>query len=315
MAFHALGASARAVPAQAALTGLDAYEQQLGAIAGNRYYRQAKYVTANLDLWPRPLVFFAGRRRWASLSAEQRRLLREAARTALPAFADVARADDRTATRTLCAAGMKLVRATPAELAALRRAVAPVYAKLGENPRTRSFIARIRALERDGDTRAEAAPCGSRRSRGGGKTAVDGVYRMTTKYGDNPSDATPVPENYGEWTFVFDRGHFGITQEYKDACTWGYGWFTLKGDEMAWTFTDGGGIAPTGAMNRPGEHFRFHWSRYRDTLTLSAVKGSGLPENEISPGNFRVKPWHVVSSTPSRRYFAKKCPPPKEALP
>jgi hypothetical protein len=78
---------------------------------------------------------------------------------------------------------------------------------------------------------------------------------------------------------------------------------------MALTFVDGGGIAPTGAVNKPGEFFRFGWSMYRDTLTLSAVRGA------ISPVNFRGRAWHRIGSTPSRRYFAKRCPPPAQALP
>jgi hypothetical protein len=150
---------------------------------------------------------------------------------------------------------------------------------------------------------------------GSGSKGLDGVYRMQTTYADAIEDPQPAPENYGNWIFVLDHGRLAFTQEYRDACTWGYGRYTVKGDEMDWRMTDGGGIAPTGAENRAGEHFRFRWSRYHDTLTLRPVKHSDLPEYEISPTNFRVKPWHVVSATPSRRYFPKKCPPPKAALP
>ena len=39
--------------------GVDAYEQQLASIVGNGYYDVAGFVTANLDLWPRPLVLIA----------------------------------------------------------------------------------------------------------------------------------------------------------------------------------------------------------------------------------------------------------------
>jgi hypothetical protein len=47
---------------------------------------------------------------------------------------------------------------------------------------------------------------------------------------------------------------------------------------------------------------------YRDTLTVTPVKGA------ISPSNFREKPWRRLSSTPSRRFFSKRCPPPAAAL-
>jgi hypothetical protein len=97
-------------------------------------------------------------------------------------------------------------------------------------------------------------------------------------------------------------------QENTNACTWGYGTFDVDGNRMSWSFTDGGGIAPNNAVNRPGEFFVFDFSAYRDTLTVSPVEG------QISPLGFRDKPWRRVSDTPSRRYFSKRCPPPTAAL-
>ena len=78
---------------------------------------------------------------------------------------------------------------------------------------------------------------------------------------------------------------------------------------MSWSFTDGGGIAPNEAENKPGEFFVFGFSAYRDTLTVTPVKG------EISPLNFRAKPWRRLSTTPSERFFSRRCPPPAAALP
>ena len=50
----ALGATPQAVPSSADLDGLDGAEQQLASIVGNHYYAEADYVTANVNLWPRP---------------------------------------------------------------------------------------------------------------------------------------------------------------------------------------------------------------------------------------------------------------------
>ena len=118
-----------------------------------------------------------------------------------------------------------------------------------------------------------------------------------------------MPENYGAWTLVLDRGRFAVTQQDSQACTWGYGTFTIKGNRIEWLFTDGGGIAPTNSANKPGEDFTFGWSLYRGVLTLSPVTGA------ISPSNFRVKPWARISTTPSARFLSKRCPPPAGALP
>ena len=78
--FHALGATAKPVPAGTKLDGLDAYEQQLASIQGNQYAADAKYVTGNLNLWPRPLVIIANRAAYDQLSADQHEIMAAAAK-------------------------------------------------------------------------------------------------------------------------------------------------------------------------------------------------------------------------------------------
>jgi hypothetical protein len=142
-------------------------------------------------------------------------------------------------------------------------------------------------------------------------TPVDGVYRVRTTPTDLRAIGTPQGDitaaNYGTFSYVFDRGRFAFTQESKGTCTWGYGRIRVNGHQMAWTFTDGGGIGTT-AVNKPGEFFRFGWSLYHGILKLTAVKGA------VSPEPVRAKPWRLVNKTPSRRYFSKRCPPPAQAL-
>jgi hypothetical protein len=77
---------------------------------------------------------------------------------------------------------------------------------------------------------------------------------------------------------------------------------------MTWDFLDGGGQAPTGAADRPGEHFVFAWSTYRDVLTLKTVPG------EVSPENFFAKPWKRTSATPQRDSLDSACGLPATAL-
>ena len=116
-----------------------------------------------------------------------------------------------------------------------------------------------------------------------------------------------MPENYGTFTMVVDRGRFAVTQENAQACTWSYGPFTVRGDRFEQLVTDGGGIAPTGAANKPGELFTFRWSRYRGVLTLYPVQGAVSPTPP--------KPWVMISTTPSARFLSTRCPPPTGALP
>jgi TRAP-type C4-dicarboxylate transport system substrate-binding protein len=95
--FQALGATLEALPAGGSLEGLDATEQHLAAIWGNRYNKSAEYVGANVNLWPRPLVIFAGKEAFESLSAEQQTVLREAVSAAVPGALAAARVEDEEA--------------------------------------------------------------------------------------------------------------------------------------------------------------------------------------------------------------------------
>lgn len=305
---RALGAQPEWLPAGGAISGSDGVLQSIRAIEGFEYNKTAKFLTANVALWPRPLVVFATGKALAKLTAAQRKELQQAATAALPGSMRVVQGDEQESAKALCRTpGLTVKTATGADLAALRTAVAPVYAQLEQDSATRSAIGSIRAIA--GSVTPEASPsCAQDVSSSAGKSPLDGVYTMDTKIGDDPADTDVVPENYGHWVFVFHGSHFADTQQYQNACTWGYGTVTVTGARMAWTFTDGGGVAPNGSENKPGEYFVFGWSQYRGTVTLTPVPG------ETSPDNFRLKPWHRVSATPSLSSLNKSCPPPADAL-
>jgi TRAP-type transport system periplasmic protein len=306
---RALGATPVWFAVSAPIAGLGGIEQQINAIQGNQYDRVGNYLTTNVVLWPRPLVVFSNRATFAKLTPAQRRILTRAVADDLTPERNVVQSTERSDTGSLCEVHrLRFVTASRRDLAALRRAVQPVYRELERNSQTRAQISQIETLS--AAVPSEARPgCGRTLAAVPARSPLDGVWQMRTKYGDEPSDPAPVAENYGDWIFVFDRGHFADTQRYLNACTWGYGTYAVKGSQMAWTFTDGGGIEPNGAANKPGESFRFGWSLYRDTLSVTATPGA------TSPVNFRGKPWHRISATPSGRYFDKRCPPPANALP
>lgn len=309
-ALQHLGATPRRWPADSTLEGLDGSDNQLSTVYGLRLYRRARYLTANIDLWPRPLVIFMDAGRFAGLTPTQQEVLRTAAANSIGPALEATRVEEAEAGRGLCVAGMTLVEATDSDLAALNSAVEPVFARLEKDPATKSFLDEIRAIKARTSKPAESLTCRPGTASGGtAATPIDGVYQVTTTPADSPDDPRPVPENYGAWTYVFDRGRFAITQEDEEACTWGYGTYVVTGDRVTWSFTNGGGISPNNALNKPGERFVFGWSLYRDMLTLTPVPG------EISPENFLVKPWHRTGEAPSLQVFGTRCPPPPDALP
>jgi hypothetical protein len=252
-------------------------------------------------------VLFAGGRAYQRLTPSEREVLKNAAAKAIPAATSRSRASDAEMAHNFChVGGVALDRATPSELQALRQATEPGVRQLESDPATRDSIQQIEALKEQLAAPPAGVPKCPVRSPAPAtaRTALDGVWRMDT----GPS-SDGLAENWGHWIFVFDNGKFADTQENHDACTWGYGTFSVRADQTSWKFTDGGGIAPNNATNKPGEFFVFGLSSYRDTMNLTPVPG------QISPENFRAKPWRRLSSVPTRRYFSKRCLPPAQALP
>ena len=129
----------------------------------------------------------------------------------------------------------------------------------------------------------------------GKATPIDGTYRVTTTAKEGIAAGAPdsPPENYGTLTATFDRGHFEIRTENGPA-THGFisGTYTLRGDVLEWTVEKGGGVAEGVVHHYRGGRVAFHWSLYRDQLTLSPVPG------KVSPENFRAKPWRRTGDAP-----------------
>jgi TRAP-type C4-dicarboxylate transport system substrate-binding protein len=301
-------------PAGGDIGGFDGIEQQVASIEGNSYDAIGKFLTANVNLWPRPLVVFMNRKAFESLTADQRKILRRAVTDVIPDEIAMDRHDDRTSAGILCGRGSRFMTANPNDLAALRRAVQPVYDALERDPQTRAFIAKIEAMRRKLRASPDAPRCAAPTSTAaaGAPTLLDGVWRVTTTPKDLRAAGAPegevIPDNYGALVFVVDRDRFAFTQENHQACVWGYGRLKVWDHKMRLLFINGGETAGTGAANRQGELFVFGWSLYREVLTLTPVPGA------VSPTPVRAKPWGRVSTTQSRRYFSERCPPPAVAL-
>jgi TRAP-type C4-dicarboxylate transport system substrate-binding protein len=291
--FLALGASAKDVPAGGKIDAFDGVEQQVSGIEGNRYDSVAKNLTANVNLWPRPQVLFMNKKAFAALSDTQRDALRAAARHAVPATIAYDRKEEREETAILCRRKPTFLTASDSDLAALRRAVRPVYDSLERNTVTKSAIEQIRAMRSGASSSPDAPRCSittPATSPGGKTTPIDGVYRVHT----TPQDLRAIgtregdinPENYGDFRLVLNRGHFTQQQRNGDTAA---GTFTVKGDTLTLTFEETTGGK---GKNRPGEQFTFRWSLYRDQITFTGVPG------RISPEPFRAKPWRRIGDAP-----------------
>jgi TRAP-type C4-dicarboxylate transport system substrate-binding protein len=322
--FAELGAHTAGSPFQRRpITSYDGIEQQVSSVQGNRYDAVASSITANIALWPRPVVVIAHTRRLHRLSAQQREALVLAGQTSFVQTLSLQRSNESESTAALCRGGtLRLLDATPDQLAALHAAAQPVLTWLERDPQTRAYLSRIEAArqrmavewaEEPTPTCEGFAPAGDE-SRPQRRGQLDGTWTMHETAEDVTAQGAPdedvqAPENSGDWVFVVDRGRFAFTQRNGPACTWGYGTWDVTGDQVEWRFVDGGGIAPTGAANKPGELFDYHWSLYRDTLTLRPVPGA------VAPENFFGKPWRRVDTKPDPSRFFTRCGLPDVGVP
>ncbi|MEV0170471.1 TRAP transporter substrate-binding protein DctP [Streptomyces sp. NPDC050803] len=112
----------------------------------NDYALQAPYITANVPLWPQMVALIADPGRLAGLSDEQRGWLREAAADTQRRSPELSDMDARLVPE-MCANGTRFATASESDLKGLRKALRPEYARLGQDPRTRSFIEEIEALK------------------------------------------------------------------------------------------------------------------------------------------------------------------------
>ena len=120
------------MPTGAELNGLDAYDQQLGLHPGQPLRRHAKYVTGNLNLWPRPLVIIANPEAYQRLTDDQRAIMATAAKDTIPVAMEAERSEDATAITALCRAGLTFAQSSDADLAALQNTLDPVYTTIND---------------------------------------------------------------------------------------------------------------------------------------------------------------------------------------
>jgi len=290
-------------------TGFDGVETDLGGIESERLDVGAVSIAADVTLWPRLGVVVANPKAWKALSERRKKAMREAARASLSAATETLQRDEDDYYDVLCRRGAtSFLRATAADVAALRAALEPVTA--GLDPDVTKQIADLRA---EAGAAPRQPPCrAAKRAKPGEATPIDGAWEFRSAEADlrraGDTEAGLTPENWGHYVFAFRRGRWIMTQEAPGACTWAYGTFSVRGHRMTWDVTDGGGYGPQNATNRPGEQFEYEWSRFKDPLQVSPVRG------KISPKNFLALAWRRVGDDARKAPISRRCPPPPAGL-
>jgi TRAP-type C4-dicarboxylate transport system substrate-binding protein len=203
--------------------------QVMGAFA-----RPDVWLTANITFSADALTVIANERRFAKLSAEQKRILRAAAARATRSVGGVMAANSEARlVRGHCRRG-RVVFARPADVAALEQATRPVYDQLERDPQVRATIAAIRELKRrtpPDPVPAVPASCSRAASVAHGRerdpSFLDGTYRWRiTRAGARKVGADVNDPVVGTIATLTLRG--GRWQSGGD-----HGTFTVVGDRIA----------------------------------------------------------------------------------
>jgi len=170
--------------------------------------------------------------RLAKLTGQQRGWVQQAAQDAAGRSAALAASADGD-TRDLeqaCQSGTRFANASPADLAALTKAFAPVHASLARDPQTRAFIQRIQALKRstpaEGPLAIPAECTGKAPEQPAGSTGtapadLNGTYRYlltkedARKNGDPEVDQFPVVTTVKLHDGRVEGGCFGHAATYS----------------------------------------------------------------------------------------------------
>ena len=178
------------------------------------------WVTTNAVLGVRTAALVANPRALRGLGARERGWIRAAAAEAGRRFTTLGDAEDRRRVAELCAAGVRFAPASPALVDDLRRAWAPLYARLAARPAVGPALRRIESIRGDAPGATPLrVPAGCDRARppvgparGVRSPLPDGTYRISLTTADlaaagaDPDDRTGVVTltlRGGRWRLVF----------------------------------------------------------------------------------------------------------------
>jgi len=267
----------------AGLTGIEAHAN----LIDSAFAVPHAVLTGNVVLEPRPNVIFMNQRAYRALTAEQRIVLDQAAARARSA--GIYEGNDAVSAADLCRRGIKILSASPAELAGLRAAVRPVYRALESNPATSMFISEITAIRRSIGGSAATVTCPAAGAGGIASTAaaLGGTWQVTytlaelSAAGADPSEAS-IPSNIGHFMFSFSKGRWRMIGPPGGSAS---GTYSVTGDRITFYRHDHAYAGSDTEVWGP-----YIWSVYRDTLTFKKAGPGPMPTSLV------VKPWRKTGT-------------------
>jgi TRAP-type C4-dicarboxylate transport system substrate-binding protein len=295
--FRALGAipvtQTRSSSGVSITRGLNGFEGHANLIDSG-FAIPGAVLTGNVVFEPRPNVIFMNQRAFGSLTPGQRGVLLRAADRARSA--GIYQGNDLASVADLCRRGIRIVSASPADLAGLRAAVQPVYRTLESNPSTKAFINQIAAMRQAAGDPPSTVTCPAAAATGGiaGAAAIlQGTWQVTytqselAAAGASSAELDPSAGNWGHFTLTFRQGHWWYRNIGGDPTAvpnnkYGYGTYVVAGDKINFYRHDN--AYPSSNTEIWGPYF---WSVYRDTLTFKRDGWTG----DQGPTMLAVKPW------------------------
>jgi hypothetical protein len=295
--FRALGAvpvAQRRSSSGQVITGLTGVEEDANVIDSG-FAAPGAVLTGNVVVEPRPNVIFMNQRAFGSLTASQRNVLYQAGIQARSA--GIYQGNDAASVADLCRRGIKIVSASPADLAGLRAAVQPVYQRLESSPQTRAFINQITSMRQALSLPPDTVTCPAAATAGSGSaTLLEGTWQVTFTEAELAAaggGAGNLPSE-GNW------GHFILTLRHDH-----WSWRLIGGDPRVTP----NNVLDFGTYVTNGDKINFYrhdhdyatsdtevwgpyiWSVYRDTLTFKTTGGTGGTQG---PMGLVVKPWDKI---------------------
>jgi TRAP-type C4-dicarboxylate transport system substrate-binding protein len=256
---------------------LDGVETEAHSIASNDYTRVAHYLTANLPLFAKAQTIVIRSDVLSRMSDADQAAMRAAAKATV-AQADPA-AQEHAEVAELCGQGLRLVEATPRDVAALRQAGRQAYAALERDQATRKAIA---ATEMLGTPASDSSvlSCPKAEKGEGTTTAHFPQGRFETRVtaadfearGGEPDPGFPVP-----FRITIRDGHWKTNEDPPFG-----GRVIVHGDEVTFAIEQ--------PADSAGDRETLKWSFYRDKLTFKIVDVPDTGAQAI----YTAHPWRRI---------------------